>query len=131
MNNKCEPGTCREKEVKVCERCVVYLQTHCVHLSYETVSPLPGTCSVRCSGHPSELQSGPRIAEPQQQTWRQGDCSILVPQPLCKAGPGTDTALQSRWGMVQVMEPHRNSEGCLPAGSQWMTRDLQRHCKSV
>lgn len=98
------------KEVMVCERCVVYLQTHCV-LSYETVSPLPNTCSVCCSGHPSELQSGTRIAEPQQWTCRNGSC----PTGRFKAGPGTDTALQSRGRMVLVMEPPGNSERCLPA----------------
>lgn len=101
MNN--EPGTCREKEVTVCERCVVHLQTHCVHLSYEAVSPLPDTCSVCCSGHPWELQAGPRIAEPQQWTWRNGACSILVLQADAvsfKAGPCTDTALQPRRGML-------------------------------
>lgn len=80
MNNKCEPGTCCKKEAMVCERCVVYLQTHCVHLSSEAVSPLPDTCSLCCSGHPSELQSGPGIAEPQQWTCRNGACSVPVPQ---------------------------------------------------
>lgn len=80
MNNKCEPGTCCEKEAMVCERCVVYLQTHCMHLSSEAVSPLPDSCSLCCSGHPSELQSGPGIAEPQQWTCRNGACSVPVPQ---------------------------------------------------
>lgn len=32
-----------------------------------------------------------------------------------RAGPGIDTALQSRWGMGQMREPHGNSERCLPA----------------
>lgn len=86
------------KEIAVCERHVVYLQVHCVHLSYEAVPTLFAsqgsrqTCSLAQGeqGHsdePAGTGPAPSLSHTQMQS-------------LFKAGPSRDTTLQSRTGMV-------------------------------
>lgn len=118
MSNKCEPGTCREKEVMVCAgvlcTCRHTVCTSVLRLSllsqapalpaaqgtHQNCSPAQGLQSH--SNEPAGMGLAPSLSHRQRQS-------------LIRAGPGIDTALQSRWGMGQMREPHGNSERCLPA----------------